>query len=106
MTTDASGGRVPHELAVRYSIGAARFHGTTSTLYDGHDPATGAPVLVKVLRAEILPTAPERLRVRREIQKLVQVQHSALVPVLDAGESEDLLWVVRPYIPGQSLATA
>jgi hypothetical protein len=50
-------------------------------------------------------TSPaDRQRVRRELQKLVQVRHPTLVPIVDLGEEDDLTWIVRPFVVGETLA--
>lgn len=73
-------------------------------LYEGKDPSSGRPVLVKVVRKEVLATAVERQRALRELQKLLRVRHPALASILEVGEDQERIWVVREWIPGESLS--
>jgi serine/threonine protein kinase len=47
-----------------------------------------------------------RGRFRREIQVAAQLQHPHIVPLLSAGEHEDLLYFTMPFIAGESLKSA
>lgn len=102
MTTEVTGGPIPQELTGRYRLGEARSTSPISVLYPGRDLKTDAPVMVKLLRTSAITAVAERQRVRREFLKLAPIRHPNLCPVLAAGESDDVLWMVRPALPGHS----
>jgi serine/threonine-protein kinase len=62
----------------------------------------GRRVVIKVL-------PPERTfgvnvdRFRREIEVAAQLQHPHIVPILQAGEADGLLYYTMPFVPGESL---
>src|SRR4051794_11876512 len=104
MTQELGSAAIPDAVARRYRASVPRFAGATSVLYEGQDEASGRAVLVKVVRDSALPSAAERQRIRREIQKLVQASHPALPAVLAVGEDDNRLWIAREFIPGESLS--
>ncbi|MFO0624404.1 MAG: serine/threonine-protein kinase [Polyangiales bacterium] len=103
MTTEAAGGAAPQELAEKYGLTEARYTSATGSLYEGKDPGTGGVVIVKVMRERAFATPTDRQRVRRELQKLVQVRHPSLAPILEAGDIDDVTYVVRDFIAGETL---
>ena len=62
-------------------------------------------VVIKVLPPE-LAAGVNVERFRREIQLAAQLQHPHIVPVLAAGDDDNLLWYTMPYIEGESLRGA
>lgn len=104
MTGDPADIPIPEPLRAQYRVSFIRFQSPTAVLFEGVDPEHGRTVLVKVMRPDPTASPADRQRVRRELQKLVQVRHPALVPVLDLGEEGDLTWIVRPFVPGETLA--
>ena len=103
MTTEAAGGAAPQELAEKYGLTEARYTSATGSLYEGKDPGTGGVVIVKVMRERAFATPTDRQRVRRELQKLVQVRHPSLAPILEAGDIDDVTFMVRDFIAGETL---
>jgi eukaryotic-like serine/threonine-protein kinase len=77
--------------------------GGQSRLYLAADMRTPRKVAIKLLPPE-MAGAIEAERFKREIQVLGVLQHPHVVPLLDAGHVEDLLWYVMPYVRGESLA--
>ena len=59
---------------------------------------------MKVLPPE-LSAGVSAERFRREIRLAAQLQHPHIVPVLQAGESGDLLYYTMPFVEGDSLRT-
>jgi serine/threonine protein kinase len=60
---------------------------------------------VKVLPQELLHADPQfRLRFEREAKIIAQLEHSAIVPVYDVGESEGQPYFVMRYMNGGSLS--
>ncbi|HVX40830.1 MAG TPA: serine/threonine-protein kinase [Gemmatimonadaceae bacterium] len=79
--------------------------GGMSRVFVATDLALGRTVVVKVLPPE-LAAGVNRERFRREIQVAAQLQHPHIVPLLSAGERDDLLWYTMPFIEGESLKAA
>nr|MBK7064352.1 protein kinase [Deltaproteobacteria bacterium] len=104
MTGDPAEIPLPDSLRAQYRVSFIRFQSPTAALFEGVDPQHGRTVLVKVMRPDPTASPADRQRVRRELQKLVQVRHPVLVPVLDLGEENDLTWIVRPFVVGETLA--
>ncbi len=104
MTGDPAEIPIPETLRTQYRVSFIRFQSPTAALFEGVDPEHGRTVLVKVMRPDPTASPADRQRVRRELQKLVQVRHPVLVPVLDLGEEDDLTWIVRPFVVGETLA--
>jgi Tol biopolymer transport system component len=59
-------------------------------------------VAIKVLRPEIA-SAVAHERFLREIQISAQLSHPHIVPLLESGEAEGMVYFVMPYIEGESL---
>src|SRR5205085_4605642 len=64
--------------------------------------ALGRRVVVKVLSPD-LAAGVNHERFLREIQLAARLQHSNIVPVLSAGESNGLPYYIMPYVEGESL---
>jgi serine/threonine-protein kinase len=69
------------------------------------DKSLGRKVVIKLLSPE-LTAEVNRGRFRREIQVAAQLQHPHIVPLLSAGEHEELVWFTMPFISGESLKSA
>src|SRR4051812_40488666 len=68
----------------------------------GSDLRTGGRVVIKVTPlGTMAPTARQRLE--HEASVLSELQSSFLAPLLHMGVSGDLLYLVTPYIPGETL---
>src|SRR5260221_3309220 len=104
MSVDARGATIPEEVAKRYRATVPKFAGQSSVLYEGIDPSSGLPVLVKVLRDAAIASPAEKQRITRELQKLTQVQHPGLPQVFAAGEEKGCLWLARERVDGESLS--
>ncbi len=95
---------IPEALRTQYRVSFIRFQSPTAALFEGVDPEHGSTVLVKVMRPDPTASPADRQRVRRELQKLVQLRHPALVPILDLGEEDGLHWIIRPFVVGETLS--
>src|SRR6185295_9027514 len=92
-------------LGTNYQLERELTGGGMSRVFVAVDRILGRHVVVKVLPPE-LAAGVNRQRFRREIQVAAQLQHPHVVPLLSAGEHEDLLWYTMPYIDGESLRAA
>jgi serine/threonine protein kinase len=63
----------------------------------------GSPVAVKVVTTELSQDEVFVRRFQREVAAAQKIQHPHVVPVLDAGESGGLPYLVQELIPGGSL---
>jgi serine/threonine protein kinase/Tfp pilus assembly protein PilF len=71
-------------------------------VYLAEDRRHGRPVAVKVLRPELgAAVGPERFL--REVRTVAALRHPHILPLLDSGETDGLLYYVMPYIEGRSL---
>jgi serine/threonine-protein kinase len=94
--------RVRATLAGRYRVERELGQGGMATVYLAEDERHHRKVAVKVLRPE-LAAALGVERFTREIEIGAQLQHPHVLPLLDSGEAEGLLYYVMPYVQGESL---
>ena len=94
--------RVRGALANRYDIQRRIGSGGMATVYLAEDPRHQRQVAVKVLRAE-LASALGAERFLREIRIAAQLQHPHILPLLDSGDVEGVLYYVMPFVQGESL---
>jgi serine/threonine-protein kinase len=92
-------------LGPNYQLERELVGGGMSRVFVAEDRHLGRRVVVKVLPPE-LAAGVNRERFRREIQVAAQLQHPHIVPLLSAGERDDLLWYTMPFIEGESLRAA
>jgi serine/threonine-protein kinase len=76
--------------------------GGMSRVFLATEVALGRSVVIKVLTPE-LAAGVNRDRFRREVQLAAGLQHPLIVPLLNAGEAEGLLWYTMPFVEGESL---
>ena len=76
--------------------------GGMSRVFVAEERALGRPVVVKVLAPD-LAVAINRERFKREILFAARLQHPHIIPVLSAGELDDLPYYTMPYVDGLSL---
>ena len=94
----------PEKIGI-YEIKSELGRGGMATVYRGYDPRFEREVAVKVLPQELLHADPQfRLRFEREAKIIAQLEHSAIVPVYDVGESEGQPYFVMRYMNGGSLS--
>lgn len=89
-------------IAGRYTVERELGHGATATVYLARDQVHGRPVALKVLHPELTASVGAE-RFQREIRLTAQLHHPHIVPVLDSGEHEGMLFCVLPYMDGGTL---
>jgi TolB-like protein/tRNA A-37 threonylcarbamoyl transferase component Bud32/Flp pilus assembly protein TadD len=94
--------RLSAALADRYRIERELGQGGMATVYLAEDLKHRRKVAVKVLR-EDLAASMGAARFLREIEIAAQLQHPNILPLLDSGDADGLLYYVMPYVPGHSL---
>jgi len=88
-----------------YEVTSELGRGGMATVYRAYDPRFEREVAVKVLPSELLHADPQfRLRFEREAKIIAQLEHSAIVPVYDVGESDGQPYFVMRYMNGGSLS--
>ena len=102
MSGDVELGRVLGRYVIESAIGAGGF----ATVYRARDTSLGRPVALKVLdpRAHRNPTVARRFV--NEGRAVASLDHPAIVPVYDAGEQDDLLFMAMRLVGGRSLEEA
>jgi len=94
--------RLRDRLSSRYLIEREIGRGGMATVYLAHDIRHDRHVAIKVLH-EDLSAALGAERFRREIQIASHLAHPNILPVHDSGEVDESLYLVMPYIDGESL---
>lgn len=88
-------------LGDRYTGITAVGRGGNASIFAAEDRG-GQRVAIKVLHPELaVSVAADRFL--REINYAGALDHPRIVPVVDCGESDYLLWFVMPYVAGDSL---
>src|ERR671932_2223874 len=73
-----------------------------ATVYLAQDLKHDRQVAIKLLRPDLAATlGPERFL--REIALTARLDHPHILPLLDSGEADGLLYYVMPYVEGESL---
>lgn len=86
------------DFEVRREIG----RGGAALVYLAHDLKHDRPVAVKILRPEIAAYMGAA-QFLREIGTAARLQHPHIVPIYGSGDVESLLYLVMPYVEGESL---
>ena len=81
----------------RYELGEELGRGGMGVVYRAHDPTLDREVAVKVLSDTSLGTQG-RERLLREAQSVAKLSHPNIVPVFDAGESDETPFIVMELI--------
>ena len=94
--------RPGNPLAARYSIERELGAGGMATVYLAEEKKHGRKVAIKVLRPELAASVGAE-RFLREIGIAARLAHPHIVPLIDSGDAEGLLYYVSPFVPGGSL---
>ncbi len=94
--------RLRTALAGRYTLERELGAGGMAVVYLARDLKHDRPVALKVVRPELTALlGPERFL--REIAITGRLQHPHILPLLDSGEADGLLYYVMPYVAGETL---
>ncbi len=89
-------------LGSHYAFARELGGGGMSRVFLAEERSLNREVVVKVLRPDLaFGLSVERFA--REVRFAVRLQQANIVPVLSAGEAQDLPYYVMPYVRGQSL---
>jgi serine/threonine protein kinase len=94
--------RLSSMLEEQYTLTKEIGRGGMSVVYLAKDLRHDRLVAVKLVQPEIT-TASSAERFLREIQITAKLQHPHILPLLDSGANEGLLYYIMPHIDGESL---
>ena len=100
MTTPTA--RLSTALVGRYTIERELGAGGMATVYLAHDLKHDRGVAIKVLHPD-LGAALGAERFLSEIKTTARLQHPHILPLLDSGEADGLLYYVMPVVTGETL---
>ncbi|HEX7123921.1 MAG TPA: protein kinase [Gemmatimonadaceae bacterium] len=94
--------RLSRALSDRYRIERELGVGGMATVFLAHDLRHDRQVAIKVLHEDLGATlGPERFLA--EIKTTARLQHPHILPLLDSGAADGLLYYVMPVVAGESL---
>ncbi|MEQ1691165.1 MAG: protein kinase [Gemmatimonas sp.] len=96
--------RLTVALADRYRVERELGVGGMATVYLAHDLKHDRDVAIKVLHPD-LGAALGGERFLGEIRITARLQHPHILPLLDSGDANGLLFYVMPYVTGETLRT-
>ena len=99
--TEASS-RLRVALEGRYRLDRELGAGGMATVYLAHDLKHDRDVAIKVLHPD-LGAALGGERFLSEIRTTARLQHPHILPLLDSGEADGLLYYVMPLVTGETL---
>ena len=97
-------GRLTDDLGGAYQIVRLLGQGAFGAVYLARDRVLHRLVAIKVLRLERAASETERARFRLEARTAALLDHPSIAPILSFVETPTTLYMVMPYIGGESLA--
>ena len=96
---------IPSALSARFKIGSELWSGSSGVLYEATEVSTNRSGVLKIVTQAASWTPAERGRLARELEKQATLNHPYLATPIAAGIAEDVPWIFRTKIEGESLAT-
>ena len=93
--------RLTAALSDRYRLDRELGAGGMATVYLAHDLKHDRDVAIKVLHPD-LGAALGGERFLSEIRTTARLQHPHILPLLDSGEADGLLYYVMPLVTGET----
>jgi YVTN family beta-propeller protein len=87
-----------------YRVDAEIGQGGMGVVYRAEDLRLGRMVALKLLRASLADDDGYRKRFLRESRLAASIEHAAIVPIYDAGETDGLLYIAMRFVDGVDLA--
>ncbi|MBS1190226.1 MAG: Protein kinase:GAF [Rhodocyclaceae bacterium] len=87
----------------RFEIRGELGRGAQSVVYLGFDPQLQREIAIKTLRLAG-PGAPQSEQLLEEARLVGKLRHPNIVPIFQAGEEGEELYLVFEYVPGKNLA--
>ena len=94
---------MPGGTLARWRIERELGHGGMSTVYLARDIKHDRHVALKVMRHTSPFTADGAERFLREVEFTARLAHPHILPLIDSGVANGELYLVTPYVPGESL---
>jgi len=94
--------RLTAALSDRYRLERELGAGGMATVYLAEDLKHHRQVAIKVLRPELAALLGAE-RFLKEIETTATLQHPHILPLLDSGQADGLLYYVMPFVEGESL---
>ena len=94
--------RLTIAVADRYRVDRELGAGGMATVYLAHDLKHDRDVAIKVLHPD-LGAALGGERFLTEIRTTARLQHPHILPLLDSGDADGLLYYVMPLVTGETL---
>src|ERR1044071_982754 len=94
--------RLATALSDRYTVVREVGVGGMATVYLAHDLKHERDVAIKVLHPD-LAAALGAERFLAEIKTTAKLQHPHILPLLDSGDADGLLYYVMPFVAGETL---
>ncbi len=90
-------------LSGRYRLDQQIGTGGMSTVYRAFDTVLERRVAVKLMHRDMAGHPDQLERFRREARAVAQLNHPHIVQVIDAGEDENMPYIVFEYVEGETL---
>lgn len=101
-TLSVAGGPPPAVLSTRYTLERELGKGGMATVYLAEEKKHGRKVAIKVMRSELaISLGAERFL--REIGIVARLAHPHILPLIDSGDADGVLYYVSPFVAGGSL---
>jgi len=78
--------------------------GSMGTVYRAEDQSTGRIVAVKLVTSKVLYDSSRRERFLQGLLLASQIRHPGICPILEIGDDDDDLFIVMPFLQGETLA--
>lgn len=99
---EAQRARLAEALKARYTLDRVIGRGGMSIVFLAHDMYLDRQVAIKVLSPEVSsPVGSDRFL--REVRITANLQHPNILPLLDSGTLEGIVFSVMPFVEGESL---
>ncbi len=95
--------RLRQALGSNFELGRLIGRGGYAEVFAIRDLKLKRELAIKVLRPDLILTPALLERFRREALAVAALQHPAIVPVYDVGESDGICYILMPLIQGESL---
>jgi len=87
-----------------YRLDALLGRGGMGVVYRAEDLRLGRKVALKLLRASLADDGTYRERFLRESRLAASIEHAAILPIYEAGETDRLLYIAMRFVDGVDLA--
>src|SRR4051795_10588090 len=105
MPDDMNRPEIESALDHRYQIVRELGRGAFGAVYLARETQLHRLVAIKILHPDRIDNAEERERFLREARTIAQLSHPGIVPLLALGETAGAMYMVMPYVTGESLAS-